>query len=227
MQKEVLLSPFYIRGSWGSEMLACPRPRHKWSMKLEFKPRSGCKAPPSSSSNWIPILHIGFAKQKLPSEKLALQPEWSFQVQIWFRHPQSPPPAFQRLRIADRKIETLGDPEALWSNPSSCARCTVRPNKLKRWSLEQGIVYCKGHARRMGGSCPKDLNSFFFFLIDLFIYLFLAALGLCCCVRAFSSCGERGLLFVAVRGLLTRWLLLLRSTGSRHAGFSSCGTWAQ
>ena len=27
-------------------------------------------------------------------------------------------------------------------------------------------------------------------------------LGLCCCVRAFSSCGELGLLFVAVRGLL-------------------------
>ena len=24
-----------------------------------------------------------------------------------------------------------------------------------------------------------------------------------------------------------RWLLLLRSTGSRHTGFSSCGTWAQ
>ena len=27
-------------------------------------------------------------------------------------------------------------------------------------------------------------------------------LGLCCCVRAFSSCSEQGLLFVAVRGLL-------------------------
>ena len=27
-------------------------------------------------------------------------------------------------------------------------------------------------------------------------------LGLCCCVRAFSSCGERGLLYVVVRGLL-------------------------
>ena len=40
--------------------------------------------------------------------------------------------------------------------------------------------------------------------IDLFIfiYLFLAALGLCCCSQAFFSCGERGLLFVAVRGLL-------------------------
>ena len=33
-------------------------------------------------------------------------------------------------------------------------------------------------------------------------FFFLAALGLRCCVRAFSSCGERGLLFVAVLGLL-------------------------
>ena len=32
--------------------------------------------------------------------------------------------------------------------------------------------------------------------------IFLAALGLCCCAQAFSSWGERGLLFVAVRGLL-------------------------
>ena len=30
----------------------------------------------------------------------------------------------------------------------------------------------------------------------------MAALGLCCCARAFSSCGEQGLLFVVVRGLL-------------------------
>ena len=37
---------------------------------------------------------------------------------------------------------------------------------------------------------------------QIFIYLFLAALGLCCCVRAFSSCGKRGLLFVAVLTLL-------------------------
>ena len=34
------------------------------------------------------------------------------------------------------------------------------------------------------------------------IYLFMAVLGLRCCVPAFSGCGERGLLFVAVRGLL-------------------------
>ena len=30
----------------------------------------------------------------------------------------------------------------------------------------------------------------------------MAVLGLCCCARAFSSCGERGLLFVAVPELL-------------------------
>ena len=43
---------------------------------------------------------------------------------------------------------------------------------------------------------------FIFFKINLFIYLFLAALGLRCCAWAFSSCSERGLLFIAVHGLL-------------------------
>ena len=38
--------------------------------------------------------------------------------------------------------------------------------------------------------------------IYLFIYLFLAALGLRCCAWAFPSCGEQGLLFVAVGGRL-------------------------
>ena len=46
-----------------------------------------------------------------------------------------------------------------------------------------------------------------------FIYLFLAALGLRCSARAFSSCGERGLLFVAVRGLLTAVASLVAEHG--------------
>ena len=33
-------------------------------------------------------------------------------------------------------------------------------------------------------------------------FLFLAALGLCCCARAFCSCSEWGLLFIAVCRLL-------------------------
>ena len=49
-----------------------------------------------------------------------------------------------------------------------------------------------------------QLFCFFFSFLKklLSIYLFLAALGLHCCTWAFSSCGEQGLLFIAVRGLL-------------------------
>ena len=49
----------------------------------------------------------------------------------------------------------------------------------------------------------QNVSCFFFFInLFIFIYLFLAVLGLRCCMRAFSSCSERRLLFVAVRGLL-------------------------
>ena len=41
-----------------------------------------------------------------------------------------------------------------------------------------------------------------FYFIIIFFKFILAALGLRCCARAFSSCGERVLLFVAVHGLL-------------------------
>ena len=70
-------------------------------------------------------------------------------------------------------------------------------------------------------------------------------LGLRCCEQAFSSCGERGLLFVAVHGLLivvasrcgARALGVqasvvvargLSSCGLRalELGLSSCGAWA-
>ena len=45
------------------------------------------------------------------------------------------------------------------------------------------------------------MRKLFFFLI-LCIYLFLAALVPRCCAWSFFSCGEQGLLFLAVRGLL-------------------------
>ena len=49
------------------------------------------------------------------------------------------------------------------------------------------------------------------FLKNKFIYL--AALGLCYCAWAFSSCGEWGLLFIAVRGLLTEVASLVAEHG--------------
>ena len=55
-----------------------------------------------------------------------------------------------------------------------------------------------GKRRETSGS---ETKSFIFYLF-IFIYLFLVALGLRCCAWAFCSCGEWGLLFVVVCGLL-------------------------
>ena len=85
---------------------------------------------------------------------------------------------------------------------------------------------------------------FYFIFIFYFIY-FLVALGLHCCVWAFSSCGEQGLLFLAVHGLIVVGFSCcgaqdlgvrasvvvvhgLSSCGSRalERRLSSCGAWA-
>ena len=48
-------------------------------------------------------------------------------------------------------------------------------------------------------------------------FLFMAALGVHCFVRAFSNCGKRGLLFVAVQ-ISLQWPLVLQSTSSVAPG---------
>ena len=53
----------------------------------------------------------------------------------------------------------------------------------------------------------------YLFIFNLFIFLFLAVLGLCCCAGFLSSCGEQGLLFVAVRGLLIAVASLVEEHG--------------
>ena len=62
------------------------------------------------------------------------------------------------------------------------------------------------------------MDFYFFNFIYLFIYLFLAVLGLHFCVNAFSSCGERGPLFIAVRGPLT----IVASLVAEQIGRASC-----
>ena len=75
---------------------------------------------------------------------------------------------------------------------------------------------------------PSDTYVFFFLIfksdqlflkkIIYLIYLVLAALGLRCCAWAFSSCGEWGLLFIAVHGLL----IAVASLVAEH-GLQACG----
>ena len=61
------------------------------------------------------------------------------------------------------------------------------------------------------------------------LFLFLAVLGLCCCLWAFSSCREWGLLFVMVHGLL---IVVASCCGAQRAsvvaarGLRSCGSQA-
>ena len=60
----------------------------------------------------------------------------------------------------------------------------------------------------------------FFFLI----YLFMAVLGLRFCARAFSSCGKRGPLFIAVRGPLTIAASFVAEHRLQTRRLSSCGS---
>ena len=71
------------------------------------------------------------------------------------------------------------------------------------------------------------LVFFFFFKWELFIYLFLAVLGLHFCARAFSSCGKRGPLFIAVRGPLIIAASLVAEHRLQTRRLSSCGSRAQ
>ena len=52
-------------------------------------------------------------------------------------------------------------------------------------------------------------------------------LGLRFCARAFSSCGERGPLFIAVRGPLTIAASLVAEHRLQTRRLSSCSSWAQ
>ena len=70
------------------------------------------------------------------------------------------------------------------------------------------------------------VSSYFsFFLKIIYLFLFLAALGLNCCASFSLVAVSGGYSPVVVPGFSLQWLLLLRSTSSR-AQFSSCGTQA-
>ena len=77
-----------------------------------------------------------------------------------------------------------------------------------------------------GSNCQFRILYLFFKKIHLFIYfwlhwVFVAARGLS------SVAASRSYSSLRCTGSSLQWLLLLRSMGSRHAGFSSCGTRAQ
>ena len=120
---------------------------------------------------------------------------------------------------------------------SLCSLSTTGPLFLQDRSSSSKLIQASLH----GVSGQENAARLFFFNINLFIYLsiylfiyfwlhwvFVAAHGL-------SLVAASGLSLVAASrgysskcaGFSLQWLFLLWSTGSRHTGFSSCGTWAQ
>ena len=72
-----------------------------------------------------------------------------------------------------------------------------------------------GRCCHQGSDCMRALYKFFkVYLLCLCIYFFLAVLDHHCCARAFSSCGDRGLLSSG-----GAW-------ASHCSSFSGCGAWA-
>ena len=74
----------------------------------------------------------------------------------------------------------------------------------------------------MGVGCGWKMlmmGTFFFFF-----NLFLSVLGLRFCARAFSSCGEGGPLFIAVRGPLPVAASLVAEHRLQTRRLSSCGS---
>ena len=114
--------------------------------------------------------------------------------------------------------------------PSPQLPCSIQEdhrNLEKIW-----VWHLSSHTRHL----PRQLGSFllqqiiFIFYFFKFIYLcnlFLAVLGLRFCARAFSSCGERGPLFIAVRGPLTVAASLVAEHGLQMCRLSSCGSRAR
>ena len=84
---------------------------------------------------------------------------------------------------------------------------------------------CIGHLVIRVTFSSVKVDIVFFFFLNIFIYLFiLAVLGLRFCARALSSCGERGPLFIAVRGPLTVAASPIEEHRLQTCRLSSCGS---
>ena len=76
------------------------------------------------------------------------------------------------------------------------------------------------------GSSVFSFLKFIYLFIYLFIYFWLHWVLIA--VRGLSLvAASRGYSSLRCESFSLHWLLLLQSTGSRCAGFLSCGTWAQ
>ena len=74
-------------------------------------------------------------------------------------------------------------------------------------------------------SAPKRSTGVLFFFLNFYLFGFVGSSLLRAGFSLVAASGGYSSLWCS--GFSLQWLLLLRSTGSRHVGFSSCDAWAQ
>ena len=125
--------------------------------------------------------------------------------------------------VRDRRLHLIPDRPPRrsldWESEPPAAERRYKPLKCM---MGDAIHQNKRHTK------PTTLGCLFFFfnLPNRFILFIFGCSGFPCCTRAFSSCGELGLLFMLCLAFPLQGLFLLWSVGSRHRGFSSCGAQA-
>ena len=93
------------------------------------------------------------------------------------------------------------------------------------FQVDQGFCDWNGAHERASGMGSK---VFFLFLKKKIIYLFIWLRWVFVAAHGLSLVAvSGGYSLLRCAGFSLQWLLLLQSTVSRHAGFSSCDTWAQ
>ena len=151
-------------------------------------------------------------------------------AQFILSHLSSQRPCFFFMEPLERRGETSSNwlthlPQGLCSLLST--DCEVCPCSWLRLTLRL-CPCCHLHSVSGRRGILPPLHHVFDFLKNLFIYSFNFWLQwVFAAARGFSLVAvSRGYSSLRGAGFSLRWFLLLQSTGSRRAGFSSCGTWA-
>ena len=87
------------------------------------------------------------------------------------------------------------------------------------------LIHVWANLHSSNASCSR-VNCIFYLFVCLFIYFWLHRVFVAARGRSLVV-ASRGHSSLWCAGFSLQWLLLLQSMGSRHAGFSSCGTRAQ
>ena len=137
--------------------------------------------------------------------------------------------------------------EGLLLRPCVNGKHAIFHSQYLPWAWREGegaappmsqLESCSKQQYTLGGIAGHPIHTFFFLLslefffffltifflsFYLFIYFWLRWVFVAAC-RLFLVAASGGYSLLQCAGFSLWWLLLLRSTGSRHAGFSSCGT---